>query len=480
VPSLLVLIPLFGIILLNLPFRRLNEKYVFWFAVFLLSVQILFTISHHSLFWQQGMGYIDSFFKVDFAIDSLSFIMLLCIAIVSMVSLSVSRYTIPDPRERFKFINLLMIAAIGMNGIVITKDLFSLYVFLEITALSSVVLIAFQKDMNALEGAFKYLILSSIATIMMLFSIALILLVSPGTSFAVIAAALKESPNSAVIIFAMGIFICGLFIKGGLVPFHGWLPDAYTAAPSAVSILLAGIVTKVCGIYTAIRVIAFVFGFNEVIKSLFMFIGLFSILIGALAALGQKDLKRLLAYSSISQVGYIILGFGTGTALGMAGAVFHIFNHAVFKSLLFVNAAAVEKRIGSSDLDRMGGLSYRMPITGSTSVIGVLSTCGIPPLAGFWSKLVIIIALWQSGHYMYGTIAVLASILTLAYLLLMQRKAFFGKLPKELENLKDLKEVGPEFTLPSIILAMITISVGVFFPFVFDKFVVPIKSIFMQ
>jgi len=125
-------------------------------------------------------------------------------------------------------------------------------------------------------------------------------------------------------------------------------------------------------------------------------------------------------------------------------------------------------------------LSYRMPITGSTSVIGVLSTCGIPPLAGFWSKLVIIIALWQSGHYMYGTIAVLASILTLAYLLLMQRKAFFGKLPKELENLKDLKEVGPEFTLPSIILAMITISVGVFFPFVFDKFVVPIKSIFMQ
>ncbi|MDD5423545.1 MAG: proton-conducting transporter membrane subunit, partial [Candidatus Omnitrophica bacterium] len=260
-------------------------------------------------------------------------------------------------------------------------------------------------------------------------------------------------------------------------PFHGWLPDAYMAAPAPVSILLGGIVTKAAGIYTLIRMAASVFIFDERIRTMLMLLGTISILAGAFAALGQKNFKRMLAYSSISQIGYIVLGFGTGTALGIAGAVFHLFNHAIFKSLLFVNAAAVEKQVGTNDMQKMGGLSSRMPVTGATSVIGMLSTSGIPPFAGFWSKLIIIIALWQSAYYSYAAIAIMASVVTLAYFLYMQRTVFFGELAVGLEN---IKEANFGFVLTSSILAAITIGVGLFFPIIFNIFFMPVKEILVK
>jgi len=273
----------------------------------------------------------------------------------------------------------------------------------------------------------------------------------------------------------MSLFLCAAFIKSGLMPFHGWLPDAYSAAPSSVSVLLAGIVTKTVGIYTVIRIVESIFGFGAPIKNLLLLIGTISIVLGALAALGQSDFKRMLAYSSISQVGYIILGLGCGSALGLAGAVFHLFNHAMFKSLLFVNSAAVESQTGTKNMDELSGLAKKMPVTGVTSVLASLSAAGIPPLAGFWSKLIIIIALWMSGFYVYAAIAVLASVLTLAYLLSMQRRVFFGILG---EGLVNIKEAGFCMTFPALVLAIIIVGVGIFFPLMFNTFILPVHSIF--
>jgi multicomponent Na+:H+ antiporter subunit D len=392
---------------------------------------------------------------------------LFSIGIVSLASLIVGRYTIPDKSERFNFINLLIIASLGMCGIVMVRDIFSLYVFLEVTAVSAFIMIAFEKQKPALEGAFKYILMSAIATIMMLSSIALMLLVAGNTSFEAINNALAASPHRFIVQLAIGLFVCGLFIKGGLVPFHGWLPDAYSEAPSAVSVLLAGIITKVSGIYTLIRLVTAVFGFSAGIKSALLLLGVISMVFGAFAALTQNNFKRMLAYSSISQVGYIITGLGTGVALGVIGAVFHFFNHAIFKSLLFVNSSAVEKQAGTVDMDKMGGFSEKMPVTGATSLVGFLSTSGIPPLAGFWSKLMIIIALWMTGHYIYAAIAVMASVLTLAYLLTMQRKVFFGELA---QNFKDIKEAEFGFACAAVILALLTIGVGIFFPVVFNLY----------
>jgi multicomponent Na+:H+ antiporter subunit D len=257
------------------------------------------------------------------------------------------------------------------------------------------------------------------------------------------------------------------------VPFHGWLPGAYSAAPGAVSVLLAGIITKAVGIYALIRLSTLVFGPTSSINSLLMIAGAISILVGALAAIGQADFKRMLAYSSISQVGYIVLGLGCGSALGIAGAIFHLFNHSIFKSLLFVNSAAVEEQLGTTDMNQMGGLGKRMPVTSITSFIAFLSTAGVPPLSGFWSKLVIVVALWQGGHFIYAFIAILASVLTLAYLLLMQRKVFFGKLSHRWEN---IKEAGIGIVFPAIILALIILGVGLLFPLMFNSFVMPVGS----
>jgi len=476
-PSLFILIPIFGIIILNLPLGRLLKRCAFWYAFVLFSLQIILAIFHNPFFWSGALEAISTFFSVKFTIDYLGFLMLLSIGIVCLSSLVVSRYAITDEEERFNFINLLIIASIGMCGIVMVKDIFSLYVFLEVTAVASFILIAFDKGKMALEGAFKYIVLSTIATIMMLSSIALLILVSGGTSFSLIAAALKISGPNIIVSLAVVLFLCALFIKGGVVPFHGWLPDAYSTAPAPASVLLAGIITKVCGIYTLIVLVTSVFGFNEAIGSMFLFVGTLSVLVGAFAALGQNNFNRMLAYSSISQIGYIILGLGTGTALGIAGAAFHIFNHAIFKSQLFVNAAAVRVATGTKNMDDMGGLSAKMPVTGATSVIAMLSTCGVPPMAGFWSKLIIIIALWRSGHFAYGVIAILASLLTLAYMLSMQRRVFFGKVGKGLEN---VREANFGFSAVSIALSAITIAAGVFFPAIFNKFLMPLAEMFLK
>ena len=469
-------IPLFVIMALNLPVRAFR-KMAFWLAMLLFIIQISLAAFHHSYLLGHAVELKGNVFNMSFAVDHLTIIVLLSIGIVSLATLVVARCMIEDEAKLFNFINLLITASIGMNGIAMVKDIFSLYVFLEITAVSAFIMITINKDKNALEGAFKYIMLSAIATIMMLSSIALLMLVSTDTSFAAIKAGLASSRSNPLMLMAIGIFICGLLIKGGIVPFHGWLPDAYSAASAPASVLLAGIVTKVSGIYTLMRVVVGLFGFSAPVTNTLMLVGTLSIVVGALAALGQNNFKRMLAYSSISQVGYIILGFGTGTALGIAGAAFHLFNHAIFKSLLFVNSAAVEKEAGTVDMDKLGGLAKCMPVTGATSVVALLSTCGIPPLAGFWSKLVIIVALWKEAHYAYAAIAILAGVLTLAYLLTMQRKVFFGKLAAGLEH---VREAHPSMVVISIILALITVGVGVFYSPIFNYFILPVQSILTQ
>jgi multicomponent Na+:H+ antiporter subunit D len=415
-----------------------------------------------------------SFFKFDFAMDNLSRVMLFCIGIVLFTALFVQRNNCGEEDKIFNFANVLLLILCGMNGVVMVKDIFSLYVFLEITAVSSFILIAFNKDSAAFEGAFKYIILSAVATVLMLCAIALFLLAAGDTGFSSINSALRISQDRFFVNLAVGIFLCACFIKSGLVPFHGWVPDAYSSAPAAVSVLLAGVVTKTVGIYTLIRIVNSIFGFADSIKHLLLAVGAISIVVGALAALGQNDFKRMLAYSSISQVGYIVLGLGCGTALGLTGAIFHLFNHAIFKSLLFVNSSAVESGTGTREMDKLSGLAKKMPFTGLTSVLGSLSCAGIPPLAGFWSKLLIIMALWISGFRGYAIIAVLASILTLAYFLSWQRNVFFGILK---EDLASVKEAGFGLIFPALMLAAIIVGVGIFFPFIVNAFALPIGNI---
>ncbi|MCM8776051.1 MAG: NADH/ubiquinone/plastoquinone (complex I), partial [Candidatus Omnitrophica bacterium] len=211
------------------------------------------------------------------------------------------------------------------------------------------------------------------------------------------------------------------------------------------------------GVYTLCRIFFNLIGISPAVSSIFMFLGTLSMVAGVFLAVGQWDLKRLLAYHSISQIGYVILGIGLGTPLGILGGLFHLFNHSIFKSLLFLNSGAVEYSTGTRDLKKMGGLFQRMPVTGSTNLIASMSIAGIPPFNGFWSKLIIILAAIQAGHFGYAFWAVLASILTLASFMKVMKYAYYGELT---EGLRQICEVPVVMRLAMVVLAFICVTGG--------------------
>jgi len=251
--------------------------------------------------------------------------------------------------------------------------------------------------------------------------------------------------------------LMGFGLKAALVPFHAWLPDAHPSAPAPISAMLSGILIKALGVYTICRIFFNVIGMTPKVSSLLMFLGAFSMLIGVCLAIGQWDIKRLLAYHSISQIGYVILGIGLCSPLGILGGLFHLFNHSVFKSLLFLNSGAIEYSLGTRELKLMGGLNEKMPVTSRTSLVASFSIAGIPPFNGFWSKAIIIIACIEKGHYVYAFWAVMASILTLASFMKFQKYAFYEKLQ---EATRKVKEAPVFMCVSMIILAVLCAITG--------------------
>jgi multicomponent Na+:H+ antiporter subunit D len=467
-----IFIPLIGAAIM--PFwRKISLKGTTIIITLVTGYQIVVTgwIAYHALVVNASLHLEHWILHEQFAlkIDGLSVVALLSIGIVGLVTAICSLAYPLDPDRRPGYNAVLLLVLTGMNGLVMTVDLFSLYVFLEIVSVGSFILIAYQLDDLGIEGTFKYMLLSGVATSFLLFGLALLFALTGSVAFANLAVGIKTGGPLVRLAF---VFIFFAFaVKAGMIPFHGWLPDVYTAAPAPISVLLAGIITKVGGVYTMMRLSLSVFGFSKSFTFLLLLFGAASTVLGAFWALGQRDFKRMLAFSSISQIGYIMMGFATGTPLGVLGAVFHFFNHAVFKSLLFLNAGAVEMATGTRNFEKLGGLAKRMPVTGVTSVIGVLSTAGIPPLAGFWSKIMIIIALWTAGYPVFALIAVFASVVTLAYLLSLQRNVFFGQLRQGLEG---VREVSPAFYWPAIVMAALTIGGGLLFPIIYAKLLLPV------
>jgi multicomponent Na+:H+ antiporter subunit D len=463
VPVLFIAIPLLGVIILNLAGKKTGSSLAMWIGMLVSLIQMVISLTAGALLWKNLAQAINIDFLVNLQLDYFSLVVLFTIGLICAISLIVGNYT--TGAQKFNFVNLILLIILGMNGVVMVSDLFSLYVFLEITGVASFILIALFKDRDGLEGAFKYLVMSAVATVFMLTAIACVFMSVGQLGYQEVNSFLVFTQGNYPfqLVIALVLFTAGLSIKAGLVPFHGWVPDAYSSAPNPVSVLLGGIVTKVAGVYTLMRLAITVFNNIEPVAYSLMVLGIVSIIVGALAAIGQGDFKRMLAYSSISQLGYIVLGVAAGTPLGIIGAVLHFFNHATFKSCLFINSTAVEMQTGTRELNKLGGLAARMPVTGVSSVLSFLSTAGIPPLSGFWSKVLIIVAVWQAGFHGMAAVALMASILTLAYFLILQRKVFFGKVAQGLEKVTECKK---GIAWSAVILSVITVGMGVLFPFV--------------
>lgn len=394
---------------------------------------------------------------------------------VNLIAFLVTIYSI-DYMEKYtakwNFYTLFLLMLTGMNGVIIAGDIFNLYVFLEIASVASYALVAFGTEHEELEASFKYLIMSSIGSLFILLGIVFLYSYTSTLNMADMAIMLTHEGMSKITLFVSILFIMGFGLKAALVPFHTWLPDAHPSAPAPISAMLSGVFIKSLGIYTIVRVFYNIFGMSKELTDIFLLLGALSMTVGALLAMGQWDFKRLLAYSSISQVGYIILGIGLGTPLGIFGGLFHLFNHSVFKSLLFLNSGAVEYAVGTRDMRLMGGLREKMPVTGGTSLIASMAIAGVPPFNGFFSKLIIIFAAVQAGYIGYAFLATLVSILTLAYFISLQKNAFFGEPSQalreathdfgEIQLMKwdDIKEAPAFMTASVVILAIICVLGG--------------------
>ncbi len=410
-----------------------------------------------SLAWDLGKGL--SYFRVDLV----TLLLLACVGLVTLASTLTAFTTIDDHRSSYT--NMLMVMMLGMNGMLLVRDLFTLYIFMEVTGLASFVMIGMYKSTRDLEGAFKYMALSALATIFILTGISLLFIKAGSLSFDLLRPALFEGEPDAKTLLcwvALVLLTSGYAIKSGIAPFHSWLPDAYESADTAVSIMLSGIVTKIAGVYSLI-VLVQLFPGNVALKVTLLVLGLFTIVVGALLALRQKNFKRIAAYSSVSQMGYLLLGLAADTRLGLIAALLYLLTHALAKTALFTNAAALEKRLGTLDIDEMGGLQARMPVTSFSSVAALLSIAGVPPLAGFWSKLLVLIALWGAGLPGVAAAALLLSILSGAYFLRLQKKAFFGELNHRWES---VREITGGIKVSEILLTIATLAIGLLFPLV--------------
>lgn len=397
---------------------------------------------------------------------------LLLVAAIYLVALCVTFFSAWFVEEglpnRPAYYSLILVSVAAMCGVVTTTDFFTLYVFIEVLAVTSFALITTDDSRNGLEGALKYFLLTFPASALIIVGISILMLTLGSLSYDNLQLFMASDISSGPVTFAGALLMLGFLIKSGIVPFHTWTPDAYQGAYAPVSAYLAGIVTKISGVYAILRLAAlmrFFDGRAQALSGMLMFLGMLSIAVGALAALKQTNLKRMLAFSSVSQLGYIVLAAGLGTPLAIIGAVFHLVNHATFKTVLFLNSASVEKAAGTTDMDKLGGLEHAMPVTSWTSVIALLSTAGVPPLSGFWSKLIIILALWESGLKLYAVLALLFSIVTLAYFMMMQRKVFFGKKSPAAES---AAEVPAPLLAPVVLLSAVIVALGLLFPYFYS------------
>lgn len=406
---------------------------------------------------------------INLVLDGLSSLLLLTVSLISAASMFFSARYMEQYTAKSKYLSLFMLMVAGMNGLVLSGDIFNLFVFLEIASLASYALVGFGCEHEELEASFKYMVLGSIASIFILFGIALVYGNTGSLNMAYISKAIQNSGLNAGLSFALCLFIVGFGLKAALVPFHAWLPDAHPSAPAPISAMLSGVLIKTLGVYALARVLFNVFGISITTGWILVILGLLSMVIGAFLAIGQWDLKRLMAYSSISQVGYVILGIGLGgliiatggslacASLAILGGLFHLVNHAVYKSLLFLTSGSVEMSTGTRQMQQMGGLAEKMPVTRAACTIASFSIVGVPPFSGFWSKLILVIAAIQAGFYWVAAIIVFVSLCTLIMYLKVQRYVFLGELP---ENLRHIKENKGTMLVAMLFLACLCVLMG--------------------
>ncbi|HII76446.1 MAG TPA: NADH:ubiquinone oxidoreductase [Methanolinea sp.] len=419
--------------------------------------------------------------RILLTLDALSALMVIITVTVgfSVILYSLSSDSRRSSLEAYYTLFLLMIASVlGMVG---TGDIFNFFVFLEISSLAAAGLVAYKVEKGrAVEAGLKYLMVSMIGGIFFLFAIAILYGQYNALNIAMLARMIQWTPLDKL---ALVLMITALAAKCGAVPMHFWTPDAYSMAPSAVTAML--VVVSQASLYGLFRICFTLYGLSlsyVVIGWVIIILGLLSMVVGVTMAIPQKDIKRLMAYHAVSQTGYMLLGVGVGLAVlgdqallssfgmtAMEGGIFHIMNHAIYKGLLFLTAGAIIYQVGTSDLNRMGGLGHRMKWTMIFFIIGALAIAGIPPFNGFASKFLIYESVFAFNPVL-SIIAMVVSILTLASFVKVFHSVFMGP---PLPEFQHVKEAPHTMLIGMTILAALVIISGIFPAFFVEHLIAP-------
>jgi len=373
---------------------------------------------------------------IEYRVDAASALVALLVAAIATACVVYARRSAAAEiggERQYLFYALMMLCLAGMLGMAVTGDAFNLFVFLEISSLSTYVLVALGRDRRALTAAFQYLILGTVGATFYVIGVGILYLATGTLNLADIAARLPLAADPRAATVALAFITAGLGLKLAMFPLHAWLPNAYAYAPSVVAAFLAGTATKV-SIYALARIWFSVYGADGLLRDLpvpaiLAALSVAAAFVASGAAIFQDDLKRMLAYSSVGQIGYITLGIAMATEPGLAAALAHVVNHGITKTALFLLAGSMALRLGSTRFADLAGIGRTMPITTFAFVIGGCSLIGVPGTAGFVTKWALAGAALRAGQPVFAAVVLLSSLLALAYVWRFVECAYFREPP---------------------------------------------------
>lgn len=401
-------------------------------------------------------------FGITLVSDLFAAIMVVMAGLTGLVVSLYSLVTMDPQRESFGYHALFHILLMGVCGSFLTGDIFNLYVWFEVMLIASFVLIELGGEKRQLEGAVKYVTLNLVSSALFLTAVGILYGVAGSLNMADLAIRLADKPSGLVNTLAM-LFFLAFGIKAAIFPLFFWLPASYHTAPVAVSAIFAGLLTKV-GVYALIRVFTLIFTQDQGAYHLILIVAGLTMLTGVLGAVAQNDFRRLLSFHIVSQIGYMIMGLGLFSTLGLAGSILHIVHNIFAKTNLFLVSGVVYHLRGTYDLPKLGGLYRPFPFLSILFLISAFSLAGMPPLSGFWSKLLLIKAALESEAYVVVVVALLVSLLTLFSMTKIWNQVFWKKPPPPTRPETSGKGIAHRpvswslFLLPLVILATLIVS----------------------
>lgn len=369
------------------------------------SLAIAWTVMHNGTI-QYNLGGWEPPWGIQYRIDHLGAFMALLVSFISLLVAIYSKRSVQKelPEKEVYFYSVFLLLVTGLLGIVVTGDLFNLYVFLEISSLTAYALISIGEK-RALFSAFRYVIMGTIGACFYLLGVGYLYAATGSLNMMDLAQILPNLFHSKTVLVAFSFFLVGTGIKMALFPLHVWLPDSYTYAPSTVSAFVAPLMTKV-GVYIMIKIMYVVFGRSFSIElvhagSILSWIAAIGVIAGCILALAQSDIKRMLSYIIVAEVGYIALGVGMANRNGLIGAILHILNDAFMMACLFLVVGAIMYKTGTRNIHQFKHFNKKMPFTMGAFTISALSMIGVPPTCGFFSKWYLILGALDAGNFIF-------------------------------------------------------------------------------